>query len=153
MKHWKINKGGAGTFWLLIILLIIMGYFINKGIITINWDKLSNFSSSLSPSTTLTTETTLPVTTTKVTEPICTKNGTDFQMGLQDAENIALNSVCGTEGNLTSSYYCNKVTGTWWIDLDIQKKGCKPACVVNIETKKAEINWRCTGLIPISGTQ
>ncbi len=42
---------------------------------------------------------------------------------------------------------CNESTGTWWIDLAIQKKGCAPACVVDVAIKKAEINWRCSGLI------
>jgi len=42
---------------------------------------------------------------------------------------------------------CNNYTGTYWIDLDIDKPGCNPACVVDTVTKTAEINWRCTGLI------
>jgi len=46
------------------------------------------------------------------------------------------------------SYVCNENTGTYWINLNITKEGCSPACVVNIETRTAEINWRCTGLIP-----
>ena len=45
------------------------------------------------------------------------------------------------------SYFCNEGTGTFWINLNLTKKGCSPACVVNIDSKKAEINWRCTGLI------
>lgn len=44
------------------------------------------------------------------------------------------------------AYFCNEGTGTFWIDMNIQKKGCNPACVINIEDKSAEINWRCTGL-------
>ena len=142
MQNSYKNKGGAGVFWLLVFLLIAIGYLMNKGVVTINWDRLSDITSSIASSTTTTI-----TTTSTTTEPMCTKNGTDLTMGLQEAENIALDSECGTEGNLTSSYFCNKVTGTWWIDLDIKKKGCKPACVVNIETKKAEINWRCTGLL------
>ncbi len=46
------------------------------------------------------------------------------------------------------SYVCNEGTGTYWIGLNIEKEGCNPACVVNLETRTAEINWRCTGLIP-----
>lgn len=45
------------------------------------------------------------------------------------------------------TYMCNEYTGTWWIDLDIEREGCNPACVINVETRQAEINWRCTGLI------
>jgi hypothetical protein len=45
------------------------------------------------------------------------------------------------------TYMCNEGTGTMWINLNLTKQGCNPACVINVETKKAEINWRCTGLI------
>lgn len=43
----------------------------------------------------------------------------------------------------------NEITKTWWYDanLNATKEGCNPACVVSEETKEAEINWRCTGLI------
>jgi len=75
----------------------------------------------------------------------CTKKGTVYTMTLADAKEIAINSECGNR--LKDSYMCNEYTGTWWIDLDIKKEGCNPACVVNTETEEAEINWRCTGLI------
>jgi hypothetical protein len=45
------------------------------------------------------------------------------------------------------TYFCNNNTGTLWIDMNITKEGCSPACVVNLADKSAEINWRCTGLI------
>lgn len=45
------------------------------------------------------------------------------------------------------SHFCNEGTGTWWINLDITKEGCAPACVIHTDTKQAEINWRCTGLV------
>ncbi len=43
----------------------------------------------------------------------------------------------------------NENSKTWWFDanLNVEKEGCNPACVVSEETKTAEINWRCTGLI------
>ena len=44
------------------------------------------------------------------------------------------------------TYFCNEGTGTYWIDLNLTKTGCNPACVVNVEDRTAEINWRCTGL-------
>ena len=70
-------------------------------------------------------------------------------MSLFEAREIAINSECGNR--LKESYLefsmCNADTGTWWIDLDIEKEGCNPACVINIVTKTAVINWRCTGLI------
>jgi len=68
-------------------------------------------------------------------------------MSLTEAKQIALASECGEQGTLKDTYLCNEDTGTWWIDLDIEKEGCNPACVVNVATKQAEINWRCTGVI------
>ena len=69
-------------------------------------------------------------------------------LSLEDAIVIANQSECVSEGNLlevTASY--NEHTNTWWIDLDINKQGCYPACVVSEETLTAEINWRCTGAL------
>jgi hypothetical protein len=69
-----------------------------------------------------------------------------FILTISDAKQIAINSECGD--TLKETYVCNELTGTYWIDLDIKMEGCNPACVVNVETREAEINWRCTGLIP-----
>lgn len=68
-------------------------------------------------------------------------------MSSEEAKQIALASVCVENGTLSENSSCNEATDTWWIDLDIEKAGCSPACVVNIVTHEAEINWRCTGLI------
>ena len=68
-------------------------------------------------------------------------------MTLQEAKEIALASDCVQNGTLKNTQICNSNTGTWWIDLDIDKEGRTPACVVNIAEKTAEINWRCTGAI------
>jgi len=84
---------------------------------------------------------------TQTTPILCVKSDTGEKMEFLEAEEIALESECVEEGNLADEYFCNESTGTWWIDLDIQREGCAPACVINISTKKAEINWRCTGLI------
>lgn len=45
------------------------------------------------------------------------------------------------------SYACNENTATYWIDLNMTRAGCSPACVVYLANRTAEINWRCTGLI------
>ena len=71
------------------------------------------------------------------TEEICN------EMSLAEAKEITVASECGDK--LGGNYLCNEDTGTWWIDLDIEKENCAPACVVNTETKEAEINWRCMG--------
>lgn len=68
-------------------------------------------------------------------------------MSLSEAKEIALESECVEEGNLKEEYFCNENTGTWWLDLEVGKPGCSPACVINVSTGEAEINWRCTGLI------
>jgi hypothetical protein len=60
------------------------------------------------------------------------------------AENICIK---GGEALLAGRY--NENSKTWWFDanLNATRQGCNPACVVSEETKTAEINWRCTGLI------
>jgi len=75
----------------------------------------------------------------------------DMQSGsltYEEVETIAQESACTKEGNLLDTYIYNETTKTWWIDLAIEKEGCSPACVVSEESKTAEINWRCTGLLP-----
>ena len=79
------------------------------------------------------------------TEEHCTEQNTTFTLTLADAKQIAIDSECGDR--LKENYVCNEYTGTYWIDLDIEREGCNPACVVNVETREAEINWRCTGAI------
>ena len=72
------------------------------------------------------------------------------QMSLDEAIYVAENSNClANDGRLKAeTAFCNENTKTWWIDLDTQApEGCNPACVVNVETGQAGINWRCTGLI------
>ncbi len=71
---------------------------------------------------------------------------------LEEARQIALNSSCMEEGNITDNYTYNNYTHTWWFDMDIEKPGCAPACVVDELNRSAEINWRCTGLIPENET-
>ncbi len=61
-------------------------------------------------------------------------------------------SDCSMAGVLIDEINYNANTKTWWIDLErvpeLEKDGCSPACVVSEETKTAEVNWRCTGLLP-----
>ena len=68
----------------------------------------------------------------------------------EEALVIAQNSDCVKKGTLTDSYVYNEYTRTWWIDLDpvMPHEGCNPACVVDENARTAEVNWRCTGLIP-----
>ena len=68
-------------------------------------------------------------------------------MTQDEARRIAGSSVCVSDGALGQNSFYNENSKTWWIDLNIMKEGCSPACVVSEETKTAEINWRCTGLL------
>lgn len=80
----------------------------------------------------------------KVPQDYCCKDNTMECMSITEARKIARNSECGER--LDDSYTCNNVSGTWWIDLDVEKEGCNPACVVDVIDEQAKINWRCTGL-------
>ena len=81
-------------------------------------------------------------------EGYCIDKESGKRLSLSEAKQIAINSECNEQGKLKDTQVCNEDTGTWWIDLDIEKEGCNPACVIDIETKTAKINWRCTGVLP-----
>src|SRR5680860_285875 len=133
------KKGSASIFFIILGLLFVGGYLINKGIVTINL-----------PSVTTTIESTESIstsTTTTFPEEFCQKKDTDMKLSLSEAKEIAIQGQCGDK--LEDTHICNEGTGTWWIDLNIDKAGCNPACMINVETKTAIINWRCTGLIPM----
>jgi hypothetical protein len=57
--------------------------------------------------------------------------------------------TCVKGGEVLGQGEYNENTKTWWFDanLNATQEGCNPACVVSGETKTAEINWRCTGLV------
>ena len=68
-------------------------------------------------------------------------------MSEKRARSIAEIGVCVEDGALKENAFYNENSKTWWIDLDVDRPGCSPACVV-FEDESVEINWRCTGLIP-----
>ena len=74
-------------------------------------------------------------------------NGTQIIMTLNDAREIANSSHCVKNGDLSGFHIYNPSTETYWFDLDIESEGCNPACVIDVHTRMATINWRCTGLI------
>ncbi|MCL5438572.1 MAG: hypothetical protein M1268_01115 [Patescibacteria group bacterium] len=78
----------------------------------------------------------------------CIDKNTSVKMDFSAAEKIA-SASCSLDGTLKQTHMCNENTGTLWIDLtpNQPKSGCNPACVIDVNTKKAEVNWRCTGLI------
>jgi hypothetical protein len=69
-------------------------------------------------------------------------------MSVEQARDIAEQSSCMDEGPLTGDGFYNENSRTWWFDLDVEKEGCNPACVVNVVDKTTEVNWRCTGALP-----
>ncbi len=68
-------------------------------------------------------------------------------MTAEEARAIAETSDCIKEGKLQEGFVYNEFTRTYWFDMDVEKEGCAPACVVSESTKSAEINWRCTGAL------
>lgn len=78
------------------------------------------------------------------------KAPTGESMTFPEAESAFANSPCAIEGSMKENkdHFCNENTGTWWIDILTYKPGCNPACVVDVKTQQAEINWRCTGATP-----
>ncbi|MGC9310308.1 MAG: hypothetical protein ACP5E4_01135 [Candidatus Aenigmatarchaeota archaeon] len=71
-------------------------------------------------------------------------------MHINEALIAAGSGKCTDFGILTEDYLCNDYTGMWWLGLAPYepKAGCNPACVVNVATGQAEVNWRCTGALP-----
>ncbi|NJL44134.1 MAG: DUF333 domain-containing protein [Nitrosarchaeum sp.] len=63
----------------------------------------------------------------------------------EEAYVLAL-TACQESGTVHDEGVRNENTKTWWFDLDTERPGCNPACVVH-DDGSAEINWRCTGLI------
>jgi putative hemolysin len=74
-------------------------------------------------------------------------------MSLADARQIASQSACLQSGTLKDTAVYNPNSNTWWIDMAADKPNCNPACVVDVKTKTAEVNWRCTGAVPPAATQ
>ena len=66
-------------------------------------------------------------------------------MTLSEAREIAEASQCTDEAPLKETAIYNDWTGAWWIDLAVEKEGCRPACVVDVRTRRVATNWRCTG--------
>jgi hypothetical protein len=67
----------------------------------------------------------------------------------ESAARTIAEQTCIKGGEALASGWYNENSKTWWFDanLNATKPGCNPACVVDENTKTAEINWRCTGLL------
>ena len=85
---------------------------------------------------------------------VCVDKNTGASLSYQEAIEIAQGSEClMEEGQLKETSVCNEDTGTWWIDLDLEMPNCNPACVVDLNSKAAEINGRCMGALPPQDTK
>ncbi|MFN7990754.1 MAG: hypothetical protein U0R44_01210 [Candidatus Micrarchaeia archaeon] len=72
----------------------------------------------------------------------------ECKISLEEALSIAWSGKCAEAGMVTgvnASY--NDNSRTWWLDIQANRTGCSPACVV-YENRSSEVNWRCTGAIP-----
>ncbi|MCU0653214.1 MAG: hypothetical protein MUD10_03055 [Candidatus Pacebacteria bacterium] len=78
----------------------------------------------------------------------CTAPTGEF-LSIYEAQRLFDSGPCSIEGSAKGEFICNDGTGTWWVDIQAYREGCNPACVIDVVTKKAEVNWRCTGaLVP-----
>lgn len=87
--------------------------------------------------------------TPPITEPLPSPSSSHTpgpEISESEAIQKAQKSICVEAGTLTNNAYYNPNSQTWWIDLNLDKPGCSPACVITA-SGSAEINWRCTGLI------
>jgi hypothetical protein len=64
-------------------------------------------------------------------------------MTIYDAQHAFDSSQCGLEGSAKDNHACDETAGTWIIGIQTFRKNCDPACVINVVTKKAAIDWRC----------
>jgi hypothetical protein len=84
---------------------------------------------------------------------VCVDKNTGASLSFQEAVEIAQSSECLVEGQLKETQFCNEDTGTWWLDLDLDAPNCNPACVVDLNSRTAEINYRCMGALPPNETE
>jgi hypothetical protein len=94
-------------------------------------------------------QTTKPTAILDTPTPEVTTNPVTVTLSESEAKTIA-EKTCIKGGESLSPGSYNENSQTWWFDANLNnnKPGCNPACVVSATTKTAEINWRCTGLIP-----
>jgi hypothetical protein len=71
---------------------------------------------------------------------------------LDEARFIATHSECAQAGQIMKPAFYNPNSSTWWIQMEANKPGCNPACVVDLKAKTATVNWRCTGLAQPTST-
>ena len=73
-------------------------------------------------------------------------------INISEAMQIANNSICTQMGTLKETEQYNPITKTWWITLEPYESYplCSPACIIDVISKTADVNWRCRGFNPTS---
>ena len=74
-----------------------------------------------------------------INEIYCVKMGTNENMSLEEAQNVAMTECDGFVGD----FVCNKFLGAWIINLE-QHDNCNPACVIDVVTQRVHIDANCT---------
>jgi len=67
------------------------------------------------------------------------------EMSYSEAKQIAEQSECVKEGNLTEGGYF--IANSWWIRMDVVNESCNMVCAVDTITKETHIDWRCTSVL------
>ncbi len=134
------NKSLIGVMVILVILIVFM-------IFNINNEKINNFQDCISAG--YPTMESYPRQCSDGKNTWTEKVGNENYLFPNEILEIAQNSECTQKGTLIDNYFYNENSETWWIDLTLFEDlpNCNPACVINMETMRAEINYRCTGLI------
>jgi hypothetical protein len=64
-------------------------------------------------------------------------------LNIYDAQKVFDMSQCSREGSAKETHYCDAKAGAWVIDIQTYRKGCNPACVIDVKTKTGKVDWRC----------
>jgi len=101
---------------------------------------------------------TIPTTPNEVTPPgqVCVSQKTQNKLTYIEALRIAMRDCGQRKGTIDTDKEnnCDMITGTWWFGYVPDKPipWCNPACVVNVDTKKAKIELRCASSTSTTST-
>ena len=74
----------------------------------------------------------------------CADIDNEVKMSLGEATDFAEISECGDYEFDLENAYCHEESGTWWFGLSMEKEGCDPHCVVDVNAGVSEINEMCS---------
>jgi hypothetical protein len=73
---------------------------------------------------------------------------TGESLNIYDAQRVFDMSQCSREGSAKDTHYCDTKAGAWVIDIQTYRKGCNPACIIDVKTKTGKVDWRCAATTP-----